>query len=722
MKTKDKNKKRQAKAWTFNGFILCSIKWLAGILKLKYKDTTIALRIADKILNVINTRGKPEGVKYTKDLRLKFSKVILSMDPENFKRGEQLWLPKSLIPSIKRIQEVKSYPLIRLIFSVLYITRSIKVDGDISFDTIEKGPGFTGNPLSLDEDIKSFLKDIGVNLSHIGKIPKTLRFKEFHMTSKSGPNGHALWTSFRDIAALNDIQLWAIKLVAGEKLVNLMSKFSGLYSQIPQFFDNYTNRKARLTSRRIAKIKDKEGKIREVAIGDYYTQAALLPLHKYLYKFLNKIHQDCTSNQTKHFNTLENSIGSNYHSIDLKAFTDRFPIAINHRILSVWFGPEYAGAWKELMVGTPFDYNGRSINYATGNPMGLYSSFNSSALAHHFIMWLACKQVNLRWKRSRYMLLGDDIVIANDRLAEAYKQILAVWDVEIQHSKTHVSPYGFEFAKQIRLHGKNVSPFPLSALYERRNQVINTLGIIVNEVDYKSWDCNLMETLEDYYIKVLGWARPRFMSFRPTLHLVIAFLKYLQGTDPIGDRIAKAIHDFVRTLLPVGTKIKWKNKAHRRLFLHWVCVQVVQSLYIESRDRIVNVNKTKGSLGDLATEMVMAITSLRDGGADCFDLIEAVPFLQIYGRAEELYLKSFDALYDFGMGSEPKKLREHIGKVDIPLSDEGFYVRNRDVLVIQAMKASKIITQLLRTTKEVSAYNGQLRFSVPWADALSPKE
>lgn len=90
----------------------------------------------------------------------------------------------------------------------------------------------------------------------------------------------------------------------------------------------------------------------------------------------------------------------------------------------------------------------------------------------------------------------------------------------------------------------------------------------------------------------------------------------------------------------------------------------------------------------------MNITSLRDGGADCFDLIEAVPFLQVYGRAEELFLKTFDNLYDYGMGSSQEKLRSDIGKVDIPLSDEGFYTRHRDVIVIQAMRSSKIITNL----------------------------
>jgi hypothetical protein len=60
--------------------------------------------------------------------------------------------------------------------------------------------------------------------------------------------------------------------------------------------------------------------------------------------------------------------------------------------------------------------------------------------------------------------------------------------------------------------------------------------------------------------------------------------------------------------------------------------------------------------------MVIQITSLRDGGADCFDLIEAVPFLQVYGRAEEIYLQSYDQLYDYGMGTQPSQLRTLLGK------------------------------------------------------------
>jgi hypothetical protein len=116
------------------------------------------------------------------------------------------------------------------------------------------------------------------------------------------------------------------------------------------------------------------------------------------------------------------------------------------------------------MVYLPFDYKGRSIFYSTGNPMGLYSSWATFAVCHHFLIYLACKKARVAWERCPYMLLGDDIVLADDKVAQAYKEYLLLWDVPFSPGKTHTSLYGYEFAKQIILHGKNVSPLPLAAL------------------------------------------------------------------------------------------------------------------------------------------------------------------------------------------------------------------------------------------------------------------
>lgn len=83
------NKKKLIKQKPYEIFPVL-IKWLANNLtKSNYKETSYALRIASKVLTVLQTRGKPEAIKYCKNLRSIFLKSILSMDQE-FNLGNQL--------------------------------------------------------------------------------------------------------------------------------------------------------------------------------------------------------------------------------------------------------------------------------------------------------------------------------------------------------------------------------------------------------------------------------------------------------------------------------------------------------------------------------------------------------------------------------------------------------------------------------------------------------
>lgn len=94
--------------------------------------------------------------------------------------------------------------------------------------------------------------------------------------------------------------------------------------------------------RKLIYFSDREGKTREVAIFDYFSQTSLIPLHKYLFKVLRKIPQDFTFDQTGFESSLRGS--EIFYSIDLTAFTDRFPIRLNRDLLEVRIGPERADA------------------------------------------------------------------------------------------------------------------------------------------------------------------------------------------------------------------------------------------------------------------------------------------------------------------------------------------------------------------------------------------
>jgi len=77
-----------------------------------------------------------------------------------------------------------------------------------------------------------------------------------------------------------------------------------------------------------------------IAICDYWTQSILKPLHNKLNSLLRRIKSDCTFNQDAFAGILGSS--GPYHSLDLKAATDRMPVAFQERVISLVVGPTCA--------------------------------------------------------------------------------------------------------------------------------------------------------------------------------------------------------------------------------------------------------------------------------------------------------------------------------------------------------------------------------------------
>jgi len=112
-----------------------------------------------------------------------------------------------------------------------------------------------------------------------------------------------------------------------------------------------------------------------VAIFDYWSQAALRPLHQFLGRLLRAIPEvDMTYNQGS-FAPVDHLKGTaKYHSIDLSAATDRMPILLQKRVLNLFMTTEKTDCWHRLMVEYPFLCDGKNVRYAAGQPMGAYSS------------------------------------------------------------------------------------------------------------------------------------------------------------------------------------------------------------------------------------------------------------------------------------------------------------------------------------------------------------
>ncbi|OMP12970.1 RNA-dependent RNA polymerase, mitoviral [Corchorus olitorius] len=131
-----------------------------------------------------------------------------------------------------------------------------------------------------------------------------------------------------------------------------------------------------------------DGKRRLFAVGNYVNQRLLFPLHQWCASVLKTIPMDGTFNQTDPLDRLAGVPGT-VHSIDLKSTTDR-----------------------------------QTVSFVAGQPLGYYSSWPLFALSHHLVVWVAAEQAYPGKRFDKYAVLGDDVIIADDRVNDAYSRLI----------------------------------------------------------------------------------------------------------------------------------------------------------------------------------------------------------------------------------------------------------------------------------------------------------
>lgn len=134
------------------------------------------------------------------------------------------------------------------------------------------------------------------------------------------------------------------------------------------------------------------------------------------------------------------------------------------QVLACLFGSRLAKAWKTLLVKRPWYLGYRPLYYAVGQPMGALSSWASMALTHHLIVKIAALRAGIHNFKD-YAILGDDVVIADALVANAYLALVTSLGLDISLHKSLVSSTGyFEFAKRLIGPGSECSPFGASLL------------------------------------------------------------------------------------------------------------------------------------------------------------------------------------------------------------------------------------------------------------------
>lgn len=533
----------------------------------------------------------------------------------NKETGLPKLIPQFLVPGLKD-RDPDSF---RLAMTLLNVTRAWLGGTPVDLTAIIT----PGKP--EDENFKIHIREF-LDLNKIrGYTPSWVRF---HWTAKMGPNGPAMASSILESRLIPEPLMEAIRVLGGLSLHRVIGKIRNLPDNTFAALLKATGVSTGNLLRRLSVKKDREGKSRPFAMLDYYSQTSLMPLHEQLFEHLRKIPQDRTFTQADQLRVLAPP-GNKYHSLDLTAATDRFPIWLQVQVLSELISPKVAQAWRLMMVDTPFELAGRTYKYAAGQPMGAYSSWALFALTHHYVVFLSAKRAGVELTSETYCLLGDDIVIANDAVAEQYRLIMSELGVELSEHKSHVSEDTYEFAKRWFHKGMEITPYPVHGVLENQSRhyaVVETLKQ-ASKRGYplpSSWQPGLFYA---DLVSALG-ARGRMIPYIERRMLLISILPSVVLDDfHLADR-ARAFF----SISGADYSCNWSDSRY---------VSLLSSAAGQAWDKLIHADaeRLQDALGEMSNLFEDVLSEATAGAGDQPDLDELIsilpPVAALQERAQE---------------------------------------------------------------------------------------
>lgn len=663
------------------GRLLSIISWLLQVIKPTEPVRLGIFRpILSKMWTILRTRGKVGLVDFTKSTRLALLHCLSGEFPLKKVQGVPVYkdgYPKSLGPElVKKLKSDTTRIYLRLVLTLLFSTRALSTGTKPDLTSIQSP--CEKEPWDIGKYSVQFWRDLGYRPSK-QKIPRGVYFKKYHFSTKAGPNGQAMWTSLVDLKLIKDSNLGQnLKTLGGPRF----SKSFDLLQSVIHWLPSCMLPVEGYTLRRLTHFPDMEHKVRVVAILDYWSQTVLRGLHDYLFGVLRKVPQDCTFNQGSF---LEKTKGWKYfYSFDLTAATDRFPIDTICQVLKGLLPEFYVQAWKEVMVGLPFDSKFGKISYQVGNPMGAYSSWNSFTVAHHYIMYWCCQECGITWTSSKYIILGDDVLIGDHQLAMKYAETMARLGVQISPMKTHQSAKLYEFAKRLVLHGVEVTPFPISALAESSNRFYLMVALLQQE-SRKGWlwPEGIPSTVEKFYEVVLSANSRMRARIEERSYLSDIMMRIMSGSLAANDGLNSIIRRFDIQLPQLTTEQGFN-------ILSGVAVEVfAENNPLDS--------KSIQPFGVLAEDWVIQILTKENFPieAAALDKIPSIiPVLNLYGQVCDKWLDLSKQAYlidTIGKGEWPMHLRT----MALPFSDKVFSERaSHTITRVGALLADKVKIKL----------------------------
>lgn len=337
---------------------------------------------------------------------------------------------------------------VRAVITLLSVYRSIGLRPQLKLHTILDT--FTGLGQTLSEgEIRTALDRL--RITNLRLSPSSWKM----VSESAGPNySKATWGSILDAAAfLSEPRVawsWAVLAMRTKSYVLLAWLVWCILTILPVAFVLAIKKGPfPYVLGRLSKLHEANGKVRVVAVTDWWTQALLRPLHDELYRKLSSLDQDGTFHQTRPLMDLVSRRPEygDWKSFDLSAATDRLPVALQVQVLRA-LGHPAPEEWKSLLTERIWWLGRREVKYSVGQPMGAYSSWAMLALTHHVIVQVAALRAGWQGLFPHYAVLGDDVVIAHEKVAESYLNLMAFLGVPINLSKTLSAKGTLEFAKR----------------------------------------------------------------------------------------------------------------------------------------------------------------------------------------------------------------------------------------------------------------------------------
>jgi hypothetical protein len=422
----------------------------------------------------IKHRGKLETVRIFKQIYnvalryaagLQFERVgWLKADRDNF--------PKVIKTFRKYLLGTHSEK--RMALSVLQLYKVVNCEAKYSTRSITDPYSGSHEPFFL-SDFRSTLEQMFPSEEQGQRIRQLEKMHGLHISAKNGPNGPMLLNAAYDREAIRDTKLEENIIELSKVLKNSeLNRIFEVTSTRPQSRPHSKTRK--LSHSRIRIKNEPGGKARVFCIVDFFSQACLLPIHKFLMKKLAQLPQDGTNDHAKAAKTVQywtdGRYGNCIYSHDLTNATDRFPRFLQEIVLAQLFGEEIAHLWTEVISNRDFDTpsDRSTVRFNAGQPLGALSSWAAFALTHHVFVRTAYRLCND--SRLRYRIIGDDIAMAgSDAVAAMYERMMS--DIHVPLSKIKgCSPEQMssgpvaELAKRLFNNGVEITPIPPDAILE----------------------------------------------------------------------------------------------------------------------------------------------------------------------------------------------------------------------------------------------------------------